>query len=223
MDAKKKAEEDKRAEPSDIFVDVVTDSSGIHVTCELCGRTIFEDDDSAGSWEPDELEDLRKRAQETPDDVIGFTTCSVGTGRICGKQVVTNCPCKGLRPYEDFIWSHRHLIAEYLEKRTKKMAEAAYDDEAEAIFLKENVARQDRDIKFSKCQDCGGYFSREILSENLLCFKCERENKFIDEKHSHGLYQCSHCHEWKGNVENGLCRACTPVPVVPDDGDNLPF
>lgn len=161
--------------PSDIFVDAVTDSSGIVSTCELCGRTLFEDDERAGGWEDGELERLRQRAKEEPDKVIPMDT--VRTGQIGGKHVVTNCPCHGLRGYEDFIWVHRHIISQYISVKTEQIAQAAYDDEAEAEFLKDNVARQDTDREFKKCQGgCGGYFYAEAMDDRLFCPRCANEN-----------------------------------------------
>jgi len=158
--------------PSEDFVAVVATGGGIVADCELCGRTLFEDDELAGDWEDGELERLRERAEKDPDKCIGFADQSVSTGYIGGKYVVTNCPCNGLRHYEDFIWSHRRLIADYIERRAKRIAEAAYDDEARAEFLKENVEDRDQDISFAKCQDCGGYFDREVFDERTYCPRC---------------------------------------------------
>lgn len=157
--------------PSETFVSAVTTSSGIVSDCELCGRTLFEDDETAGDWNDGELERFRQRAKEEPDKVI--TMDKVHTGDIGGKHVVTNCPCHGLRAYEDFIWMHRHIIAEYIAKKTEAIAQAAYDDEAESEFLKENVCRQDANREFKKCQGgCGGYFYAEAMDGRLFCPRC---------------------------------------------------
>jgi len=40
---------------------------------------------------------------------------------IDGKQAVYGCSCNEARKYEDFIWNHRHIIADYLEARVSKM------------------------------------------------------------------------------------------------------
>jgi len=165
--------------PSDIFIETVTDSSGIVATCELCGRTLFEDDERAGDWNDGELERLRQRAKEEPDKVIPMDI--VRTGEIGGKHVITNCPCHGLRGYENFIWAHRHIIARYIAKKTEEIARAAYDDEAEAEFLKDNVSRQDADREFKKCQGgCGGYFYTEAMDDRLFCPRCSAAKISID-------------------------------------------
>ena len=158
--------------PSDDFQDAVTGGGSIVADCGLCGRTVFEDDRHAGDWEEGELEGLRDKTEKEPDKYVGFGARSVGTGYINNIQVVTNCPCNGLRPYENFIWNHRRIISDYIAKRTKRIAEAAYDDEAQAEFLQENVAREDINREFAKCQDCGGYFDKNSLDERLYCPRC---------------------------------------------------
>jgi len=113
--------EDKKPleEPSEWFKDAVIDSGSRVVTCDFCGRTYFAGDEP---YEDDELEILRKKAAAEPDkyiEVCGYERW----GMVNGNHAVGNCPCHGLRPYEDFIWDHRYMIVDYLVERAK--AEAA--------------------------------------------------------------------------------------------------
>lgn len=195
---------EKLRRPSAAFIDAVTDTGTRVADCELCGRTIFENDEYAGGWEEGELEKLRKKAEENPDKYVGYTDRSVATGTINGQQVVTNCVCNELRRFEDWIWTHRHIIARYVERRTRETAERALRDEAEAEFLHESVQKTttDRDVEFAKCQDCHGYFDNRSFDEFLRCPRCSRERATEKEKRE------------------------AAGPSVPDpwsDDDNLPF
>jgi hypothetical protein len=118
-------------------MDSVRTGSGLVRDCEACGRTCFDDDEYAGDWEKNELETLRDNALKEPDRYIAM--CRVESGCLGGKEVVVNCPCNYLKKYEDFIWSHRRIIARYVAKRAKDRAEVAFEDEAQAEFLQENV------------------------------------------------------------------------------------
>jgi hypothetical protein len=159
--------------PSDEFVTVVTAGGGIVNTCELCGRECFEDDAHAGDWEPGELEALREKAKNDPEKYIPMDT--VRTGYFDGKQVVTNCPCNLLRPFENWIWQHRHIIADFVQRRTVRIAEDALSDEAEGEFLKEAAEREEDKREFQKCQGCQGYFDKETIDERLLCKRCAED------------------------------------------------
>jgi len=165
------SEKSKSKPPSQEFVDAVTIDQSIAADCELCGRTCFEDSEMAGDWEPGELEQYRLGVKQRPDKFVAVPLVRVG--KIAGKQVITTCPCNGLRSYEDFIWSHRHIIAKYLQSKTERIAQAAYDDEAEAEFVMDNVSREDANIKFSKCQGgCGGYFYTDSMDDRMFCPRC---------------------------------------------------
>ena len=136
----------------------------------------------------------------------------VETGSIDGKEFIVNCPCNGLRPYEDGIWKHRHIIAKYVAARTKKIAEEAYSDEAEAEALQEGIESDERHLKFVKCSDCGGYFPDELLKAyqgELYCERCVEKNRY--------------------DLVVPVQKVVVPLsealgfPQKPDDSDNLPF
>lgn len=168
---REKSKKKEWAPPSEEFVDTVTGGGGIVADCDFCGRTLFEDFERAGDWEEGELEGLREKAEKEPDKYVGFDH-QVRTGYIDGKQVVTNCPCHGLTQYESFIWQHRQIISEYITKKAQKIASAAYKDEAEAEFLKENIEQEDMNREFAKCKDCGGYFDKNSLDDREFCIRC---------------------------------------------------
>lgn len=123
--------------PSDDFMDAVRSGGSIVTDCEACGRVFFEDDESAGDWEDGELEKLRQNAKTNPDKY--FAMDRVETADIDGKHIVVNCPCNYLTRLEQWIWSHRRIIATYISKRAQAAAERALEDEAESHFLEENV------------------------------------------------------------------------------------
>lgn len=114
-----------RHDASDIFKQAVCHSSSISVQCEFCGRNYF-DSEQAGCFEEGELEELQLMAKSEPDKYIDgdFTHW----GDIDGKQVVVNCCCNALRKYEDFIWSHRHIIIDYLKDRIRENCQNAEAD-----------------------------------------------------------------------------------------------
>lgn len=118
----------KRWHPvSELFENCVRDSGSIVITCELCGRTHFSDED-AGTFEEGEYEALVEKAKKNPDKYIGPSGDMVSWGTIDGKQAVIGCPCNGLARYEEFIWRNQYVIAEYLKRRAKERLEAAQQD-----------------------------------------------------------------------------------------------
>ena len=105
--------------PSEQFELAFRGSGSLVVNCEFCGRVHFADSVYAGDWESEELENLRKDATENPDQYIGWEYDSVTWGYLNGQQYVHGCPCNEARRYEEFIWSHRFGIAEYLKLRSE--------------------------------------------------------------------------------------------------------
>jgi hypothetical protein len=182
------------------FRDAVRVGSTIRATCGLCGRECFEDSKTAGTWEEGELEELRQKAHDYPDKFIAMEY--VETGVIDGKEVVVNCPCNMLHHSEEWIWKHRHIIARYLAAITKKKAEEAYTEEAEAEELETSVALVDKKLTFLKCVGCGGYFPEELLTAQHGKFFCQRCVKV--------MVECTNCHQYidKDEMEFGLCKSC---------------
>ena len=108
-------------EPSEMFWDAIIGAGSLVITCEFCGRTYFGTY-SEGWYDKGELEDLRARAKKEPDKYIELcATDSISWGYIDGRQAVYECACNNVVKYENWIWQHRHLIAQYLMRRVKEM------------------------------------------------------------------------------------------------------
>lgn len=100
--------------PSDEFMRAFCGGGTPVQRCDFCGRTNF--DYNGEFMEEGELEGLlRKRSQE-PDHYFGQDG-GISFGELNGRTLVWGCPCNKTRPYEDFIWSHRLQITEYLKAR----------------------------------------------------------------------------------------------------------
>lgn len=104
---------------AELFCDAFSNSGSIRATC-ACGREHFE---SAGDFDPGELEELWKDCQREPDRYICQDHVSII--HVGGKQFVMGCACKGYMPYARFIWSHRQAILEYIKARSTQDLELA--------------------------------------------------------------------------------------------------
>ena len=172
--------EPMRPKPSDDFVEIVSNGYSIVADCGLCGRVCFENSEFA-DWNLGEFDDLMSKRENDPERYVALDR--IKTGIIDGKMAVANCPCNGLRRFENFIWSHRKLIGSYVQKRTERMAELALKDEADAELLKDFLTRSDMEKTFQKCQGCFGYFDKDCMDEKLMCPGCSRERNADEEKH----------------------------------------
>lgn len=105
--------------PSEEFERAVLTGGSIVRDCDFCGRTHFADSREAGDWNEGELEELRKQSEEKPDKCVAHDYDSIEYGEIAGRIAVLGCPCNSLRRYEDWIWTHRRLIAKYLPTRAE--------------------------------------------------------------------------------------------------------
>lgn len=110
--------------PSEFFERAITDGGSIVMDCGWCGRTHFEDSERAGDWSDGELDRLRENVKEKPDKYVACEYSVMG-GHVEGKMFVIGCPCNSVRPYENFIWNHRGIIAKYLHSRTLAERDAA--------------------------------------------------------------------------------------------------
>lgn len=117
---------DNPKEPSEEFRDAVRDGGTMCATdCGFCGRVHFVSGSGHGDYSEGELEDLKAKAKAEPDRYIqeGVYDC-IPTGYFAGMNVVVYCKCNGLRRYEEWIWSHRDIILDYLKARTQKELDA---------------------------------------------------------------------------------------------------
>lgn len=110
--------------PSDLFADLVCDAGTPSTYCNLCGRYHFATGPQSCEDER-ELERLLRLADEKPNAYVASEYDSISCGQIAGMTAVYDCPCNGLRKYEDFIWENRELIIKYIRKRTAAEMKAA--------------------------------------------------------------------------------------------------
>lgn len=114
----------KPAYPSELFMDLVCNMSTPSIECQLCGRCHFATGSQSDLFD-DNIQNLRKKAAESPDKYVECHDDSVAFGHIEGRQVVWNCPCGKLARYETWIWEHRELILDYIRARSnRELAEA---------------------------------------------------------------------------------------------------
>ncbi len=112
---------------SEHFNRAIISSSSISIDCPFCGRVHYASFNNEGNFEEGELEDLRKKAKKEPKKYIEHDYSSIEWGYLDGKQYVVDCECNGARRYEDFIWNHRYLILNYLDRRNCEIKEKADD------------------------------------------------------------------------------------------------
>lgn len=116
----------KTKEPSEEFLRALEHShggGGCRAECGFCKRETYNPN-GGWDWNEGELEGLDRRNEEDSDKCIAVDY-SVGIAYLDGKQYVVGCPCNSARRYEDWIWSHRILIAEYFKLKAERISEDA--------------------------------------------------------------------------------------------------
>jgi hypothetical protein len=64
--------------------------------------------------------------KENPDGVvINYEDDFIHAKDLDGKTFVVDCPCNGLRKYEDWMWSNREIFREYFRVRVEQEAKWA--------------------------------------------------------------------------------------------------
>lgn len=96
--------------------------------CSMCGRNHYAL--FSPYFEPGELEAFQERHANDPDAYIEVQAECVHYGIVQNSIVPDDCPCNGLRSYEDFMWSERDMWASYLMAR-----KLAAQQEADSIFV----------------------------------------------------------------------------------------
>ncbi len=112
--------------PSIQFEEAFVGAAAQIIFCQLCGRTHYGEEYQEEDPDGKLLEDVDEK------DLVCHDSTSVGHGVIDGKQFVEDCPCNGLRKYEDFIWGHRYQIVDYYKARLKEMQS---DVERESVLF----------------------------------------------------------------------------------------
>jgi len=102
--------------PSDRFCSAFRHSAGLVVTCDFCGRTYFG---TGGDYNEGERENYEKLAEEKPDEYISVEDFS-GRVELGQGDYVDGCPCNAARRFEDWVWTFRREIAEYVQGRAEE-------------------------------------------------------------------------------------------------------
>ena len=121
----------------ELFCRAFSRSGSIRASCD-CGREHFE---TAGDFDPGELEGLWECCQREPDRYICQDHVSII--HVNGKQFIMGCACKGYMPYAKFIWNHRQSILEYLSARSQQDLELA-------TFTREQVLAAEKLLQASQ-------------------------------------------------------------------------
>lgn len=126
--------------PSKMFVNSLNSgggSSSIHCSC---GRQHYAPSNLYDSDDEDDYTAMLNVALEEkkkdPDGIIiNYEDDFVYAKDIDGKTFVVDCPCNGLRKYEDWMWANREAFRDYLKVRIENEAKWA-----EAELLKNKLA-----------------------------------------------------------------------------------
>jgi hypothetical protein len=115
--------------PSKMFLRSLRGGGSSSIYCN-CGRMHYAPNNLSNSDDEDDYKNMLDSAlaeqEKDPDGIVinfedDFITCK----ELDGKTFVEDCPCNGLRKYEDWIWGNRDVIREYYQFRVKQEAEWA--------------------------------------------------------------------------------------------------
>lgn len=160
--------------PTDLFNDLIASTSSPVETCEFCGRTFFEDD-SRLDWEPGEYEALKLNQKTSPEKFYAMSHVACGT--INGKSGVIGCPCNWGQPFENFIWTHRRFIMEYISARVRKVVERALEDEGAAEEATTDLEREKKAVSTVRCEKCLKFVSEIAVNDKGVCIKCVEQEQ----------------------------------------------
>jgi hypothetical protein len=115
--------------PSKMFLNSLPGGGASTIFCN-CGRTHYAPSNLADSDDESDYENMLNDALEEqkkdPDGVvIELEDSFIRAHDLGGKTFVDDCPCNGLRKYEDWIWNNRSIIREYLKVRVEQEAKWA--------------------------------------------------------------------------------------------------
>ena len=109
-----------------MFVDALKGGGSSSIYCN-CGRMHYAPSNLYDSDDEDDytnmLNDALAEQKKNPDGVvINYEDDFIYCKDIDGKTFVVDCPCNGLTKYENFIWSNRDSIRNYLKVRIAQEA-----------------------------------------------------------------------------------------------------
>lgn len=115
--------------PSKMFLRSLQGGGSSSIYCN-CGRTHYAPGNLYNSDDEEDytsmLNDALAEQKKDPEGVvIDYEDDFVYSKELDGKVFVVDCPCNGLRKYEDWIWSNRDSIRDYYKVRVKQEAEWA--------------------------------------------------------------------------------------------------
>lgn len=107
--------------PSKMFVNSLTGGGASSIYCN-CGRQHYAPGNLRDSDDPTDydnmLEDALAEQVANPSGVvIHYDDDFVYAKDIDNRTFVVDCPCNGLRKYEDWIWNNRNAIRDYIKHR----------------------------------------------------------------------------------------------------------
>ena len=117
--------------PSEMFIDSLSEG-GIgsdELTCGWCGRLHLCPDYLPDNWShgvsDEEAEQHRlyceQEYQRNPAGVVLHPGCDAVIGRYLSDTLfVLDCPCNGLRRFENFIWNNRNTVRNFLKVRIEQ-------------------------------------------------------------------------------------------------------
>lgn len=108
---------------SDHFKNLLSTHSETCVTCSWCDREHIAIDscnmiDGYSCHYSETTDTLKQWATDDPDGyILHHDADFVDYYKLRGMQFVVDCPCNGLRPYENFMWEEREMWMKYLALR----------------------------------------------------------------------------------------------------------
>ena len=114
--------ETNETKPSEMFIRALSGGGGSSsINCN-CGRTHYAPSNLYHSEDESDYNDMLNDAlAEQKNDpegvVINLEDDFVYAKDIDNKTFVVDCPCNGLRRYEDWIWNNRNPIRDYIKLR----------------------------------------------------------------------------------------------------------
>ena len=111
--------------PSEDFEDAFSSHEGGSIRECACGRLYFNSD-GGWDWEDGELERLQKLAIKDPEGYADLPYTVTGV-EVNGQFFVDGCKCGHPARYERFLADNAGGIADYLNRRAKRISELARD------------------------------------------------------------------------------------------------
>ena len=118
--------------PSKMFVNSLHGGGGSQANCH-CGRVHYAPGNLRDSSDEDDYQNmlnscLEEQRVDPEGVVIEYNDDFIHYKELNGILFVVDCPCNGLRRYEDFIWNNRDVFRDYLKIRVEREHEWAQQE-----------------------------------------------------------------------------------------------